>query len=165
MEIKSKNIGNRLETSGLKQLKALAIAHSRTRYPNMPEAARSTRNYSDKSAGGLQKCIIDFLTFSGHQCERISVTGRYMDTSKVVTDTLGFKRRIGSGKWIGSSMQKGSADLSATIWGRSVKIEVKMKDKQSPDQAKYQEQVERAGGLYWICHSMDEFLQYYNELV
>ena len=150
--------------NGLSQLKSLALAHSRVKYPTMPESVRSTRNYTDRTSTGLQKCIIDFLNYSGHQCERIAVTGRYIDNSKVVTDVLGSKRRIGSGKWIRSSMQKGSSDLSAVIFGRAVKLEIKMKDKQSPDQLKYQQQIERAGGLYWICRSFDEFIEYYNTL-
>jgi hypothetical protein len=72
--------------------------------------------------------------------------------------------KIGSGKWIPGSMTRGSADISATIKGRSVKIEVKMKDKQSPDQKRYQQQVEAAGGIYIIVHSMDEFIELYNKI-
>jgi len=151
--------------TAIKQLKELALAHSRDRHPTLPESARCTRNYTDKTANGLSKCITDFLQFSGHQCERIAVTGRYIDNSKVVTDTLGFKKRIGSGKWIKGSMQPGSADLSAVIWGRAVKIEVKKRDKQSEAQKKYQEQIERAGGLYWLVRSFDEFLKLYNNMV
>jgi len=148
----------------LKALRELALANSRKRHPNLPESVRSCRNYSDKSANGLTKCVIDFLNFSGHQAERVSSSGRYLDNSKVITDTLGFKRRIGSGKWIPGSMQKGSADISATINGRSVKIEIKMQDKQSEAQRKYQEQVELAGGKYWLVRSFDQFLTYYNDL-
>ena len=178
MENFNLNIGSKLETkhkktdisgqkqpNSIQQLKALAIAHSRTRYPEMPEYARSTRNYTDRTANGLTKCIIDYLIFSGHQAERINSTGRYMDKSKVVTDVLGRSMRIGSGKWIPGTGTKGTADISATIWGKSVKIEVKMRDKQSPDQKAYQEQIERAGGKYFICHSMDEFLTHYNRLI
>jgi hypothetical protein len=148
----------------LKALRELALENSRKRHPNLPESVRSCRNYSDKSANGLTKCVIDFLRFSGHQAERVSSSGRYLDNSKVITDTLGFKRRIGSGKWIPGSMQKGSADISATINGRSVKIEIKMQDKQSEAQRKYQEQVELAGGKYWLVRSFDQFLTYYNDL-
>ena len=144
--------------NGIQQLKALALAHSRTRHPSLPEEARCTRNYTDKTANGLTKCIIDYLTFSGHQAERISSTGRYLDKSKVVSDVLGNSRRIGSGQWIPSSGIKGTADISATIWGKAVKIEIKIKDRQSPDQRSYQQAIEKAGGLYWICHSMEEFL-------
>ena len=151
--------------TALAQLKELSKAHSRRKYPTLPEAARCTRNYSDKTANGLQKAIMDFLQFSGHQCERIAVTGRYIDNTKVVTDTFGFKRKIGSGKWIKGSMQPGSADLSAVIFGRAVKIEIKMKDKQSEAQKKYQEQIERAGGLYWLVRSFEEFMNYYNQII
>lgn len=151
-------------SEAIRLLRELSLSASRTKYPTMPESVRSTRNYTDRTSTGLQKCIIDFLNFSGHQCERIAVTGKYIDNSKVVADVLGSKRRIGSGKWIRSSMQKGSADLSAIIFGRSVKIEIKMKDKQSPDQKAYQQQVESAGGLYWIVRSFDEFLSFYNTM-
>jgi hypothetical protein len=131
----------------------------------MPEAVRSCKPYNDKTANGLTACIIDWLKFSGWQAERVSVTGRCIDNTKVVKDCIGRTMRIGSTKWIPGSMTKGSADISAIIKGRAVKIEVKMRDRQSPDQKIYQAQVERAGGLYWICHDMGEFLNFYNELV
>jgi hypothetical protein len=148
--------------NSLKELKQLKLTESLRKHPKLPEAARYIKPYSDKTANGLTRAIIDFLRLKGHQAERISSSGRYIDGSKVVTDTLGFKRRIGSGKWILGSMQPGSADLSAVIQGKAVKIEVKMKDRQSPAQKKYQEQVERAGGLYWLVRSFDEFIKYYN---
>jgi hypothetical protein len=147
--------------NAISQLKELAIAHSRTKYPTIPEYARCTRNYSDRTANGLTKCIIDYLNFSGHQAERINSTGRPIDNTKIVKDVLGSSRRIGSMKWIPGSGTKGTADISATIWGKSVKIEVKMKDKQSPDQKQYEQSVIRAGGVYWICRSFEEFLSYY----
>jgi hypothetical protein len=150
---------------GIKQLKELAIAHSRTRHPGLPDYARCTRNYTDKTANGLTKCIIDYLNFSGHQAERVNSTGRPIDNTKIVRDVLGSQRRIGSMKWIPGSGTKGTADISATIWGKSVKIEVKMKDKQSPDQKQYELSVIRAGGLYWICRSFEEFLTRYNQII
>jgi hypothetical protein len=151
---------------GIELLRELAFADSRLKHPTLPESARFVRRYSDKTANGLAKCIIDLLRFSGHQCERVAVTGRYIDNSKVVTDVTGSMRRIGSGKWIPPSMQPGTADLSATINGRSVKIELKIgRDKQSEAQKKYQDQVEKAGGIYLLVHSLDEFLTYYNQLV
>jgi hypothetical protein len=68
-------------------------------------------------------------------------------------------------KWIPGSGTKGTADISATIWGKSVKIEAKMKDRQSEDQKKYQAQIERAGGLYWLVRSFKEFLTLYNQII
>jgi hypothetical protein len=153
------------KSEGLKSLRELALTHSRGKHPNFPESARYIKPYSDKTANGLQRAIIDFLVFNGHQCERIAVTGRYIDSSKVITDTLGFKKRIGSGKWIPGSMTPGSADLSAVILGRAVKLEIKIKDSQSEVQKKYQEQIEKAGGLYWLVRSFAEFLSLYNQLI
>ena len=120
--------------------------------------------FSDKTANGLTKAVIRFLQLHGWQAERISNTGRYIDDSKIVTDTCGFQRKIGSGKYIKGSGTNGTADISATIKGRSVKIEIKMKDKQSDAQKKYQADVERAGGVYWLVHSFSEFINYYNTL-
>lgn len=150
---------------GLKQLKDLALAFSRTKYPTFPDYARTIPSYNDRTANGLTKCIIDFLNFSGHQAERISSTGRYLDQSKVVTDILGNKKRIGTGKWIPGTGTNGTADISATIWGRSVKIEVKINDRQSEEQQRYQLHIERSGGKYWLCKTFDEFLDRYNELI
>ena len=153
-----------MQSEGLKELRELALQHSRWKHPTMPEQWRCTHNYTDKTAGGLTKCILDFLKFNGFVGERINSTGRYIDKSKTVTDTLGFSRRIGSGQWIPTAGIKGTADISAVIRSRAVKIEVKMKDKQSPDQVEYQKQVEQSGGLYWLVRSFDEFLNFYNEL-
>lgn len=154
------------KSEAVKHLEALAMDAQRAKYPNFPETARPKPRYSDATANGLQKCIIDFLRFSGWQCERIAVTGRYIDNSKVVTDVLGNKRKIGSGKYIPSSMQRGSADLSATIAGRSVKIEVKIgRDKQSDAQKEYQRQVEQAGGSYWLVKTFEGFLIMYNDFI
>jgi hypothetical protein len=148
--------------SSLSQLKELALADSRAKHPSLPESARSIRSYNPRTANGLTRAVIDFLKFSGWQAERISCTGRYVDGSKIITDTLGDQRRIGSGKWIPGTGTKGTADISAIINKRSVKVEIKMRDRQSPDQKAYQQQVESAGGLYWIVRSFDEFLTFYN---
>lgn len=152
------------KSKSLELLKELQIMESKQRYPTLPEYARTVPKMTDVDSNGLTKCIIKFLQLKGHQAERISVTGRYIDQSKIVEDCLGFKKKIGTGKYIASSMQKGSADISATIKGRSVKIEVKMNDKQSYDQKSYQKEVEKAGGLYVIVRNFDEFVTFYNSI-
>lgn len=147
-------------TNGLKELKELALEESRRRHPNVPEYVRYIKPYTDKTANGLTRAIIDYLRFNGHQAERINCTGRTIDNTKVVSDVLGDLRHIGSVKWLPTSGQKGTADISATIWGWSVKIEIKIKDKQSEVQKKYQHDIERAGGSYWLVRSFDEFLEF-----
>jgi hypothetical protein len=104
--------------------------------------------YDPKTANGLTKMICDWINYNGGQAERISTTGRYIVAQK---------------KWIKGSGTKGSADISATINGKSVKIEVKIgKDRQSEDQKRYQEMIEKAGGIYYIAKDFDSFYEWYN---
>jgi hypothetical protein len=68
--------------------------------------------------------------------------------------------------WVKSTSTRGSADISATINGRSVKIEVKVgADRQSQAQKVYQEQVEKAGGLYFIAKDFESVVEWYNNLI
>ena len=148
----------------LKQLSDLqhAYACSRTKLP--PDYVVRTK-YNDSTANGLTKCVIDYINLSGGQAERISNTGRYIDESKIVTDVLGNRKKIGSGKYIKGTGTNGTADISATYKGKSIKIEIKMKDKQSEAQKEYQQSIERAGGVYFICHNFEEFLDKFNTFV
>ena len=150
--------------ASLKQLSDIqhAYACSRTKMPT--EYVVRTK-YTDATANGLTKCVIDYINFSGGQAERISNTGRYIDESRIVTDVLGNRKKIGSGKYIKGTGTNGTADISATYKGKSIKIEIKMKDKQSEVQKEYQQAIERAGGIYFICHTFDEFLEKFNTFV
>ena len=150
--------------ASLKQLSDIqhAYACSRTKMPT--EYVVRTK-YTDATANGLTKCVIDYINFSGGQAERISNTGRYIDESRIVTDVLGNRKKIGSGKYIKGTGTNGTADISATFKGKSIKIEIKMKDKQSEAQKEYQQAIERAGGIYFICHTFDEFLEKFNTFV
>lgn len=131
----------------------------------MPEYAIPKPSYSDTTANGLTKCVIDWLQLNGHQAERISVQGQYRDNSKIVTDVMGFKRKIGSGQWTKGSGTAGTSDISCIINGKAVKVEIKMKDKQSEAQKKYEEAVNKAGGIYFIVRNFDEFYLKYLELI
>jgi len=149
----------------MKELIKIAKRVKRAKYPNLPEYALTVPRYTDKTANGMTKAIIDYLKFEGWQAERISVTGRYIDQSRTYVDILGHHKKIGSGKWIPTSGQKGTADISATIKGRSVKIEIKIgKDKQSNDQLTYQKQVEDAGGVYFIARDWKGFIDWYKTI-
>jgi len=121
--------------------------------------------YTDKTANGLTKCVISWLTLNGWQAERISTTGRYIDNSKIVTNVLGQQMKIGTGKYIKGTGTNGSADISSTIKGYSIKWEVKMKDKQSDAQKAYQAAIEKAGGKYFIIHDFDEFMMLYKGIM
>ena len=148
------------------QLKALSLQQNRLKHPNFPDNYRPVPKYSDKTANGLTKCIIDWINFNGYQAERISTMGRVLDNRKTYTNVIGQNVTIGSTQYIPGTGTKGSADISATIKGRSVKIEVKIgKDKQSDAQKKYQADIERSGGVYLIARNFDEFCIWYNNFI
>jgi hypothetical protein len=68
--------------------------------------------------------------------------------------------------WTKGTGTAGSADISATIKGRSVKIEVKIgKDRQSEAQKRYQENIEKAGGTYYIARNFDDFVEWYENFI
>ena len=147
---------------GMKKLREMAMQDFAQRYPELRVGQYPKFKYSDRTANGLTKAVLDFLRFSGWQAERISVTGRPIDERVTYTDILGNVRQVGRIRWIKPNMQRGSADVSATIKGRSVKIEVKIgRDRQSEVQKKYQREVETAGGLYVIATNFDEFYKWF----
>lgn len=151
--------------NGLKELRQLALAESRRKHPTLPESARYVKFYTDKTANGLTRAIIDFCRLNGHFAERTGCTGRFIDQSKIVTDILDRQMRIGSGKWIPTSGTVGTSDLKLLINGISIACEIKMPgDRMRPAQIKYKEAFEAAGGVYWIVGSWANFIQYYNEI-
>ncbi len=135
----------------VKDLERLAHDRFRTEHPNFPEYAIPPQSYRDDTANGLTRCVVDFVRSHGGQAERINTTGVP-------------EQRGGRIVWRKSNTTKGSADVSATITGRSVKIEIKVgADRQSEAQRRYQAAVERAGGLYFIAKDFTSFVEWYGE--
>lgn len=152
--------------STIKRLMELSLERQGRKYPNVPRYALTTKNYHERNANGLTTCVIDWLRFHGWQAERINTTGRRIDDTHTYVDAAGKGRTVGSVKWIPTTGQKGSADISSTIAGRSVKIEIKHnKDRQSAAQKAYQEDIERSGGTYLIVRKLDEFVQWYHQFI
>ena len=137
-------------------LKQLYLETNRSKYPNFPDHLRPMKKISTTTANSLTKAIVDFLNMSGHFASRINNQGQW------VRD----KFKAGGGYYRPSTQVKGIADISATIQGRTVGIEIKIgKDRQSDAQKAFQERLERSGGLYWICTSFDQFHALYNDLI
>ena len=154
------------KSEALRQLETLAFQQLRERYPNTPVAYLPKCTYSDKTANGLTKCIIDYLRLNGCHAERINTMGVPMDKRKVVTDCIGRKRQIGSLTWRKSTSTRGSADIHCLVNGRAIFIEVKANgDRMRPEQWEYKKQVEAAGGVFLIATSFENFLNQYMELV
>ena len=146
----------------VKQLEALADQEQQHKHPNFPPKYLAKSKYRDDTANGLTRCIVDYIRLQGGQAERINTTGIPQDTRQQVTDILGRTRTIGSVTWRTGGGTAGSADISATIQGRSVKIEIKIgKDRQSEAQRQYQAAIEAAGGLYYIAKTFTEFVGWY----
>lgn len=146
----------------VKDLEALAWKVKRQRFPDVPDYVLVSEKYRDDSANGLTKCVIAYIRLHGGQAERINTMGRPIDQRKTFTDLLGHSRQIGSVKWIPGTSTRGSADISATIQGRSVKIEIKFgKDRQSDAQRQYARDIEAAGGVYYVCKDFTSFVEWY----
>lgn len=153
--------------NSVKILETIALGKLKERYPNNPYCPKVT--YTDASTNGLTKCVIDYVNFSGFQAERINSTGAIKDGCKTSRDVLGNIRTIGSVQWIKSTTQTGTADISATIKGKSIKIEIKCEatgdNKQSKGQKEYQKQIEAAGGVYLIVRNFNQFYEWLNDFV
>lgn len=108
--------------------------------------------YEATTANGLTRCIIDYLIMKGHQAERVCCIGQPIPQGN------------GLFKFGKTTMDKGTSDISATIHGQSVKIEIKINgDRMSSYQWEYKKAVEKAGGIYYIARNFVDFLHWYNQ--
>ncbi|MFZ4798747.1 MAG: hypothetical protein ACOYMA_14705 [Bacteroidia bacterium] len=148
--------------AAVKELENLALTEKAKKFRHTPIEMLVRPEFTDKTSNGLTKCIITYIQLKGGQAERINSTGRPIDNRTTYTDAVGIARTMGSIEWIKGTSTNGTADISSTIRGRSVKIEVKIKrDVQSAAQKKYQQDVERAGGIYVIAKDFTTFVEWY----
>lgn len=148
----------------LKQLEQLQHAHDCSKTQMRPDYVPVTK-FSDKTANGLEKCIVAYINLNGGIAERRANTGRYIDDSKVITDVSGFSRRLGTGKYIPGTGRNGTADCSGIYKGKPIAIEVKIgKDRQSEAQKKYQQDFEKVGGIYIIAKTFTQFVEELNKV-
>jgi len=159
----------KFKTPALEALWRLHLARSKRDYPqsfHMSWSEPLLKYQNKKPANRLTSMCIDFLNLSGHLAERINCQGQYRDQSKVVSDCLGRKKKIGSGFWAKSTATKGSSDIKAIIRGISISFEIKVgKDFQSQAQNEYQKSVESAGGKYYIIKDFDQFFSIYKSII
>ncbi len=110
-------------------------------------------------ANGLTRAIINFLTYEGWRATRINSQGQLVKGAERQPSGNILTVR----QWRPGSTRKGTADISATINGRSVMFEVKIgKDKPSEYQLAEQARERKAGGIYEFIHTIEEFFQWYN---
>ncbi|GAB2784468.1 hypothetical protein GCM10027275_30840 [Rhabdobacter roseus] len=160
-----KTIAEKSENA-LDVLRKKANQATRLRHPSLPQHALPKAKFSDRTTNGLTNAVITYIRLLGGQAERISVEGRVIDRRKTFVDVIGRSRTVGSVQRIRSSAQVGSADIAATINGRSVKIEVKKgSDRQRKAQREYQRQVEGAGGVYLLVSNFQQFYDWYEAFI
>lgn len=131
----------------LKQLVRLVEQKKNQDRPSIPPHARKKPVYRENNANELTKSIIAFFDVIGGHAERINNMGRQLI-------------RDGKPIWVKGAGTDGTADISATFIGKSIKIEVKatVGEKQSEKQKQYQSRIKQAGGIYIIARSMDGFI-------
>lgn len=140
-------------------LHELLVKRYSVTHPNIPPNYIPKTMYKDQTANGLTKAICDWINLHGYQAERINTMGTAREKKTTAGKVIGVT-------WTKGTSTAGSADISATIKGRSVKIEVKIgKDRQSEAQKRYQENIERAGGTYYIARNFDDFVDFFNDFV
>jgi hypothetical protein len=129
-------------------------AHLHWQEHKYPEAFKSGFTHDPAmpvvtKANGLTNYIVNFLNWSGHRATRINVSGRKVKD-----------------KWIRSTTRKGTADISATINGKSVMLEIKIgSDKPSEFQLAEQIKERNAGGIYEFIKTVDDFFKLYDYLL
>ena len=78
-------------SQSLQTLNAMIRADLIRRYPDLPQEYITFTPMKANSANELTKAVIKFIRISGGQAERISVTGRTINTRKTYTDLLGHR--------------------------------------------------------------------------
>lgn len=138
-------------------------AHQRFQTIQYPTATKDfgtiATQYPDiRTANGLTRMIIDFLTWEGWNANRTNSQGQYVEQR--------YKGRVISKGWRPSGQRRGKADVHATIKGRSVQLEIKIgKDKPSSYQLEEQERERAAGGVYEFISEPDEFFEWYQNFL
>ncbi len=152
---------SKVKSIAMQQLISLAEQNIKTKHPSIPHHCLPKQKYSDKTANGLTKCIVDYINFIGGMAERTGNTGRYIHGNSY-KNVFGKEVQLTKGKYIPGTGRNGTADIHGILSGKPLAIEVKLgKDKQSKQQKEYQKDFETAGGVYIIAKSFDQF---YNEL-
>lgn len=150
MELQDNKIGFWNKDSNeppLKQLSRIVEEIKTESRPLIPPHARVKTVFRDHNANELTKSIITFFEVIGGHAERINNMGRQLI-------------RDGKPIWVKGTGTDGTADISATWQGKSIKIEVKATrgEKQSLKQKEYQAKIKKAGGIYIVARNMDGFI-------
>lgn len=130
------------------------LAHENWFQQEYPESYKSGFYLTPKmpkvdTANGLTNFICNYIKWEGYRATRINVSGRQI-----------------KGKWIPSSTRKGTADISATLRGKSLMLEIKVgRDKPRPEQLEEQERERKAGGIYEFISTPEQFFELFDKIM
>ena len=138
--------------TNLKELREFAMQLNKGKYSNVPaHAVPKPQPFKDSSANELTKSVIyDLIHVRGAAAYRINNVGIW-DAKR------GTYRKGGT--------VKGIPDIIGVIDGRFIGIEIKYgKDRQSADQKVVEQEIQGAGGVYFIAKSYADYLEKINDL-
>ena len=140
-------------TEAIHQQKFKDHPHCETRKELFP-----TRPFTEKGANELTRSIEAFIRYTGNYADRINNTGIYDPKTKK------FRR---------SNTRRGIADVMATkriehqgrYFAITVAIEIKYgNDKLSEYQLRIKDDIERAGGIYLVARTWEQFINDWNKI-
>ena len=127
------------------------LKHTTERTPSVVKDGHYSQPIIPKvaTANGLTRFIENYINWMGWRATRINTTGRVV-----------------GGKYIYGTTRRGTADISATVKGRSIMFEVKIgKDSASVHQLKEQTKERAAGGEYFFVSTPEQFFEYLDEFL
>ena len=152
-----------------KDLESLRKIDYQNRFPSTKERwedrwSNVVKMKPPQSAAATERLVVEFMRLSGHSASKVSVQGTYKKGEDYQTPV---GKIVGQGKYIPSGGRKGHADVSSSIYGLTVMWELKYSksDRQSPEQKKFQREIESSGGLYFLFNSIDHFYELYQDLI
>jgi hypothetical protein len=134
------------------------------KYPNMKPSYIPREKLTDKTANGLTKAIMKYMTAIGGHGNRIQSQGQYVPDRKEKVDGRSVVSMVGG--WRAGTTKRGTADLMCAYAGVVVMVEVKIgRDRQSEHQKNYQLEIEGAGVPYLIARNFEQFTKDFTEIV
>ena len=132
----------------VKLLEQLAYEADRLKYPNIRPEHLARRSFRDDNANSLTACIIAYCKLKGCFVSRLNNTGIYRN-----------------GKFTRSTSRRGLPDILITKGGQSIFVEVKVgKDRMSQHQEAVRNDQRKAGGLYMVASSFEQFKAWFDTL-
>lgn len=132
-----------IKPASVKQLENDVLELKKLKYPGQPYLCK--KSLRDDTANSLTACIQEWAKVNNAFCQRQNSQGQW---------------DVRLGRYRHSGTTKGIADLLILWNGITIHVEVKInRDKQSKVQKDVQDSIERAGGIYIIVKSYNNFLE------